>query len=73
MNLKPLYFTNPSRIHSQQPPESSFDQVVQSLRLTPEQYAKSPELRAWVSRNKSLRFVPLDVLTTFGFKSGAEV
>jgi hypothetical protein len=72
VNLKLLYFTNPSRIHGQQS-ESSFEQVVQFLRLTREQYAKSPELRAWVSRNKSLKFVPLDVLTTFGCKGGAEV
>ena len=73
MFLKPLYSADPSRIGSQQPTESSFDQVVQSLRLTPEQYGTSPELRAWVSRNKSLKFVPLDVLTTFEFKSAGEV
>jgi len=73
-NRKPnTFFTNPCRIGSQPPTESSFDQVVQSLRLTPEQYAESLELRAWVRRNKSTKYVPPDLLATFGFKAGAEV
>ncbi len=41
------------------PTESSFEQVVQSLRLTPEQYAASVELRAWVRRNKRFKFLPI--------------
>jgi len=67
------YFANPYRVGTQQPTQSSFEQVVQSLRLTPEQYASSDELRAWVSRNKSFKYVPPDLLATFGFKAGAEV
>ena len=57
----------------QQQTASSFEQVVQSLRLTPDQYAASLELKAWVSRNKSFKYVPPDLLATFGFKAGAEV
>jgi hypothetical protein len=64
-------FTNPCLIR-QKPTESSFEQVVQSLRLSPERYAESPELRAWVRRNKSYKYVPPDLLATFGFKAGAE-
>jgi hypothetical protein len=65
-------FTNPCLIRSREPTESSFEQVVQSLRLSPERYAESPELRAWVRRNKSYKYVPPDLLATFGFKAGAE-
>ncbi|MGB9234118.1 MAG: hypothetical protein WCC04_06860 [Terriglobales bacterium] len=67
------YFTNPCRIGCPQPTQSSFEQVVQSLRLSPEQYAESPELRAWVKQNQNDKYVPLDLLATFGFKLGAEV
>jgi hypothetical protein len=73
-NRKPsTYFTNPCRMGSQQPTKSSFEQVVQSLRLTPERYAESLELKAWVRRNKRHKYVPPDLLATFGFKAGAEV
>ena len=55
------------------PSASSFEQVVRKLRLTPEQYAESRELRAWVSRNKSFKFVPPELLEAFGFETGVEV
>jgi hypothetical protein len=73
-NRKPhSFFTNPCRISYLQPTQSSFDQVVQSLHLMPEQYAASPELRAWVHQNKKYKYVPPDLLTAFGFKLGTEV
>ncbi len=46
--------------------ESSFEEVVRALSLSPEQYADSPELRAWVERNKDIRYVPQELLTAFG-------
>lgn len=67
------HFTNPCRIGSQQPAESSFEQKVHSLRLTAEQYAAPPELKAWVRRNKRYRYVPPDLLKIFGFATGTEV
>jgi len=67
------YFTNPYRLGRQPATESSFEQVVQALCLTPDQYAASPELKTWVSRNKSYKYVPPDVLAIFGFEVGAEV
>jgi hypothetical protein len=73
LKRKATFFTNPCRIGSPQPTQSSFDQIVQSLHLTPEQYAASPELRIWVRRNKEDKYVPPDLLATFGFKPGAEV
>ena len=61
--------TKPHRIGSQ----NSFDEVVKALHLSPQQYANSTELRAWVRRNKSFKYVPPDILLVFGFKPGAEV
>lgn len=73
-NRKPhSFFTNPCRMGCLQPTQSSFEQVVKSLRLSPEQYAASPQLKAWVKRNKRDKYVPPDLLATFGFKLGAEV
>ena len=67
------HFTNPCLIHRQMPNQSSFEHIVQALHLTPEQYGESLELKAWVRRNKSYKYVPPDLLATFGFKAGAEV
>jgi hypothetical protein len=66
------YSTNSFRIRHLPATESSFEQIVRTLRLSPEQYAESPELRAWVRRNKSYRFVPPDLLAAFGFDAGIE-
>lgn len=67
------HFTNPYRLGRLQATESSFEQLVEKLRLAPEQYAASPELKAWVRRNKRYKYVPPDVLAIFGFEAGAEV
>lgn len=66
------FFTNPGRMRLEHPSESSFEQVVRSLQLSPDTYANSPELKAWVRRNKKLKFVPPDLLATFGFEAGQE-
>jgi hypothetical protein len=52
--------------------ESSFDKVVDSLKLSPEQYRSSPELREWVLRNKDHKYVPPDLLKAFGFQVNLE-
>ena len=67
------YFTNPLRMGTETVLGCSFERVVQTLHLAPEEYAGSHELRVWVRRNKSFRYVPPDVLASFGFKPGAEV
>jgi hypothetical protein len=72
-NRKPSRnFTNPCRTSIQAPVESSFEQVVQSLRLAPEEYAGSVELKAWVIQNMHSRYVPSDLLAVFGFEEVAE-
>jgi len=69
----PPQFTNPRLVTAPQATVSSFDQLVEALRLSPEQYAGSRELRNWVSRNKNHRYVPPDVLATFGFHLMPEI
>jgi hypothetical protein len=51
---------------------SSFERVVDSLKLSPEQYQTSTELREWVLRNKDHKYVPPDLLKAFGFQVNLE-
>jgi len=60
------YFTNPARMEPPLAIASSFEEVVKALRLSPEQYAYSAELKAWVERNKDVKYVPSELLTLFG-------
>jgi hypothetical protein len=52
--------------------ESSFERVVDSLKLSPEQYQSSTELREWVLQNKDHKYVPPDLLKAFGFHVNLE-
>ena len=52
--------------------ESSFEKVVDSLKLSPHQYQSSPALREWVLRNKNHKYVPPDLLQAFGFRVNLE-
>jgi hypothetical protein len=52
--------------------ESSFERVVDSLKLLPEQYQSSTELREWVLRNKDHKYVPPELLKAFGFQVNLE-
>jgi hypothetical protein len=51
---------------------SSFERVVDSLKLSPDQYQSSSELREWVLRNKDHKYVPPDLLKAFGFQVNLE-
>ena len=51
---------------------SSFERVVDTLKLSPEQYQSSAELREWVLRNKDHKYVPPDLLKAFGFQVNLE-
>jgi hypothetical protein len=51
---------------------SSFERVVDSLKLSPEQYQSSSELREWVLRNKDHKYVPPELLKAFGFQVNLE-
>jgi hypothetical protein len=52
--------------------ESSFERVVDSLKLSPDQYQSSTELREWVLRNKDHKYVPPELLKAFGFQVNLE-
>jgi hypothetical protein len=52
---------------------SAFESFVKSLRLSPEQYVNSSQLREWVRKNKDHKFVPQAVLEAFGFEASSEV
>jgi hypothetical protein len=66
------HFTNPCLAEMQRATGSSFEQVAQSLQLTPDQYASSRELRAWVRLHMRGKYVPPDLLASYGFKLGPE-
>jgi hypothetical protein len=60
-------FTNPGAHNRVIPSVSSFDQMVATLHLSPDQYEGSQALKEWVRRNKNQRYVPTEVLNAFGF------
>jgi hypothetical protein len=64
--------TKPEAINPASFSASSFERVVDSLKLSPEQYQTSSELREWVLRNKDHKYVPPDLLKAFGFQVNLE-
>jgi len=67
--------SNSTRLRTTEPPPfsaSSFERVVDSLKLSPEQYQSSTELREWVLRNKDHKYVPPELLKAFGFQVNLE-
>ncbi len=61
-------FTKPGAILPIVFSPSSFERIVRSLKISPEEYRSSPELKEWVRRNKDHRYVPTDLLKVFGFQ-----
>ena len=55
------------------PSTTSFEAVVKSLGLSPDQYENSIKLKEWVGRNKDQKYVPPDLLEAWGFKASSEV
>jgi hypothetical protein len=41
---------------------SSFEEVVKTLGLSPNEYEHSAQLKAWVQKNKDQKYVPQDLL-----------
>ena len=67
------HFTNPAAIVAPSASETSFEKVVEELRLLPSEYASSPKLRDWVSRNKDRKYVPPELLKAFGFEVSTDL
>jgi hypothetical protein len=45
----------------------SFDSLAKALKLSPEQYEHSHELKEWSLRNKDSKYVPQDLLQAWNF------
>ena len=52
---------------------SSFEALVKSLGLSPDQYEDSRPLKDWVAKNKDHKYVPLNLLEAWGFKAQSEI
>lgn len=52
---------------------SSFEQIVQKLRLSPDQYLGSVQLKEWVRKNKDQKYVPSDLLEAWDFDTVSEI
>jgi len=46
--------------------ESSFEEIVKKLRLSPAEYEGSIQLKAWVQKNKDQKYVPSSLLQAWG-------
>jgi hypothetical protein len=47
---------------------SSFEEIVKGLQLSPDEYEHSTQLKAWVKKNKSQKYVPLNLLKAWGMR-----
>jgi hypothetical protein len=47
--------------------KTSFEHVVNALRLSPEEYERSIPLKEWVRLNKDDKYVPSELLKAWGF------
>jgi hypothetical protein len=52
---------------------SSFDALVKTLGLSPDQYQNSTTLKEWVTKNKDQKYVPPALLEVWGLKAQSEI
>ena len=52
--------------------QTSFEETVKALKLSPRDYANSAALKEWVLRNKDHKYVPPDLLKIWGFEVRGE-
>jgi hypothetical protein len=50
------------------PTVTSFEQIVQEFKLSPDQYIRSTRLREWARRNKNSKYIPEALLEAWGFE-----
>jgi hypothetical protein len=48
---------------------TSFEEIVQKLRLSPGEYSTSLQLKEWVRKHKDEKYVPSDLLKAWNFES----
>jgi len=47
---------------------ASFDEIVEKMGLSPAQYESSAELKEWARAHRGQKYVPIDLLTAWGFE-----
>ena len=72
MSNRPSW-TNPGSWQALPEGPPAFELEARRLKLRPEDYANSAELKAWVCENKNQRYVPLDLLLAWKIKVRADV
>lgn len=61
-------WNNPEMLAVPSSAPTSFEQLVQQLGLSPEEYENSAILKEWVRKNKDFKYVPTALLQAWGFK-----
>ncbi|HSA93306.1 MAG TPA: hypothetical protein VLE48_09875 [Terriglobales bacterium] len=61
-------WTRPQAMATPPPGQSSFEQIVATLGLSPEEYEGSIVLREWVRKNKDHKYVPSNLLKAWGLQ-----
>jgi hypothetical protein len=46
----------------------SFEEMVKKLRLSPQEYGASAQLKAWAQKNKDHKYVPSNLLEMWGLQ-----
>jgi hypothetical protein len=67
-----LNWTKPQSLSLGPARPTTFEETVQQLRLSPDQYENSESLREWARRHKDKKYVPLDLLEAWGFSVNTE-
>jgi hypothetical protein len=52
---------------------SSFEEIVRKLRLSPDEYLSSLQLKEWVCKNKDQKYVPSDLLKAWNLKAAGDL
>ena len=52
--------------------QTSFEEAVKAMKLSPREYASSAALKEWVRKNKDHKYVPSDLLKIWGFEVRGE-
>jgi hypothetical protein len=73
--MKPMITRKPGHSNwgkpdtGRQPPpcQTSFEEAVKTMKLSPQEYARSVALKEWARKNKDRKYVPLDLLNIWGF------
>ncbi|PYX62077.1 MAG: hypothetical protein DMG74_21705 [Acidobacteria bacterium] len=55
------------------PVATSFEEIVNTIGLSPGEYEGSGVLKEWVRRNKEHKYVPTDLLKVWGFSVKSEL